>query len=121
MERDNDGQQVGQFVKARRETYLRPFSCWLEYDGDLTDTNPTSQAPMRSNGREDSIHLPDLIEIVWVKADGIVTSAGAIDLSTGQIYDNDSWYTIDGRKLPARPTDKGLYINNGKKVMINAE
>lgn len=121
MERDNDGQQVGQFVKARRETYLRPFSCWLEYDGDLTDTDPTSQAPMRSNGREDSIHLPDLIEIVWVKADGIVTSAGAIDLSTGQIYDNDSWYTIDGRKLPARPTDKGLYINNGKKVMINAE
>ncbi len=28
----------------------------------------------------------------------------------------DQWYTIDGRRLGARPTAKGIYINNGKKV-----
>lgn len=28
------------------------------------------------------------------------------------------WYTIDGRKLNAKPTAKGLYIVNGKKVII---
>ena len=31
---------------------------------------------------------------------------------------NDGWYTLDGRKLNARPTQKGIYINKGKKVVI---
>ena len=30
----------------------------------------------------------------------------------------DGWYTIDGRKLSEKPTVKGLYIYNGRKVMI---
>ena len=30
----------------------------------------------------------------------------------------DGWYTIDGRKLSKKPTVKGLYIYNGRKVMI---
>ena len=29
-----------------------------------------------------------------------------------------SWYTLDGRKLNGKPTAKGLYIYNGKKVAI---
>ena len=28
------------------------------------------------------------------------------------------WYTIDGRKLQGQPTKKGLYIVNGKKVVV---
>ena len=28
------------------------------------------------------------------------------------------WYTLDGRKLNAKPTTKGLYIHNGLKVVI---
>jgi len=31
---------------------------------------------------------------------------------------NDSWYTLDGRKLNGEPTKKGMYIVNGKKVVI---
>ena len=27
------------------------------------------------------------------------------------------WYTIDGRKLSCRPTQKGIYIHNGQKVV----
>ena len=27
------------------------------------------------------------------------------------------WYTLDGRKLEKKPTDKGIYIVNGKKVL----
>ena len=30
----------------------------------------------------------------------------------------DGWYTIDGRKLESAPTTKGLYIYNGRSVMI---
>ena len=28
------------------------------------------------------------------------------------------WYTIDGRRLSGKPTAKGVYINNGRKVVI---
>ena len=31
---------------------------------------------------------------------------------------SDGWYTIDGIKLQSAPTEKGVYINNGKKVVL---
>ena len=31
---------------------------------------------------------------------------------------NDAWYSIDGRKLNGEPTQKGVYINNGRKIVI---
>ena len=30
---------------------------------------------------------------------------------------NDSWYTIDGKKLSGEPAKKGIYLRNGKKVI----
>ena len=32
-------------------------------------------------------------------------------------YDRE-WYTLDGRKLSDQPTTHGIYIHNGKKIMI---
>ena len=32
--------------------------------------------------------------------------------------DNGDWYDLNGRKLNAKPTTKGVYIQNGKKVVI---
>ena len=29
-----------------------------------------------------------------------------------------AWYTLDGRKLDTKPTQKGMYIHNGKKVVV---
>ena len=31
---------------------------------------------------------------------------------------SDYWYTLDGRRLADKPAQSGVYINNGKKVMI---
>ena len=31
---------------------------------------------------------------------------------------NDSWYTLDGRKLQGKPTQRGIYIKDGKKMLI---
>ena len=31
---------------------------------------------------------------------------------------SDAWYTLDGRRLQNKPTQTGVYINNGKKVVI---
>ena len=29
-----------------------------------------------------------------------------------------SWYSIDGQKLCGKPTKRGVYIQNGKKVVV---
>ena len=35
-----------------------------------------------------------------------------------QNFTKDGWYTINGVKLNGIPTEKGIYINNGKKVVL---
>ncbi|MBQ6086049.1 MAG: BspA family leucine-rich repeat surface protein [Bacteroidaceae bacterium] len=37
---------------------------------------------------------------------------------TNQTNEAGAWYTIDGRKLEGKPQQRGLYINNGKKIII---
>lgn len=32
--------------------------------------------------------------------------------------DNGAWYTIDGTRLQGEPTMKGIYIKNGKKIVV---
>ena len=39
-------------------------------------------------------------------------------LQADEENDADEWYMIDGRKLQKKPTKEGLYIKNGKKVVI---
>ena len=34
------------------------------------------------------------------------------------VQSNDAWYDLSGRRLQGKPTAKGLYINNGKMVVI---
>ena len=115
---DNDGQQVGQFVKARRRTILRPFSCWLEKttDGALSGTqNAAARGLTRGIDGE-----PDVIGIIWRSATGETTGIGSFNLRTGEIIDgSDEWYSLDGRRLSGKPSTKGLYIHNGRKVVLH--
>lgn len=44
-----------------------------------------------------------------------------IDVAIGSenlISPNDSWYTVDGQRLNSKPTKKGIYIVNGRKVVV---
>ena len=47
-------------------------------------------------------------------------STTAINTVTGEQINfvNDAWYTLNGVKLQGMPTEKGVYINNGKKIVI---
>ena len=42
----------------------------------------------------------------------------AVELPTLDAVGTDIWYTIDGKRLSGMPTQKGLYICNGRKVVI---
>ena len=49
-------------------------------------------------------------------ATGII-AIGNSQLSTPNSQISD-WYTLDGRKLNGKPTAKGVYVKNGKKIVI---
>jgi hypothetical protein len=50
------------------------------------------------------------LKIVFADATGI----GAV---SGLPADNGDWYDLNGRKI-AKPTKKGVYIMNGRKVVV---
>ncbi len=43
---------------------------------------------------------------------------GIFLMEDGRSKMEDAWYSLDGRRLLEKPTQKGMYINNGRKVMI---
>lgn len=55
------------------------------------------------------------IMLVWdEETDGIEI----VQTSTVKSRHDDAWFTLDGRQLSGKPTAKGLYIVNGKKVIV---
>jgi len=48
------------------------------------------------------------------QATGISLSSLLSPLSSNE----NTWYSLDGRRLTGKPTQKGVYINNGRKVVI---
>ena len=50
--------------------------------------------------------------------DGTTTVIKGINADGEAIVDNEGWYTLNGVKLQGAPTQKGIYINNGKKVVV---
>ena len=62
---------------------------------------------------------------VYDKNGGSKVEYAGIDIDTptdinsvdSGVLTNDSWYTIDGKKLAGEPKEKGIYIRNGRKVV----
>ena len=50
--------------------------------------------------------------------DGETTGIISVHDSGFMVNGSDAWYSLDGRKLNGKPTAKGIYINNGRKVAI---
>lgn len=43
---------------------------------------------------------------------------GIEDIHVQRPIADDAWYTLDGRRLNGQPSTKGLYIHNGKKMIV---
>ena len=62
---------------------------------------------------EDSRYIP-LTSIGG--GDGDTT--GIMEIIQPAVNGTEAWYSLDGRRLNAKPTKKGVYVNNGRKVVI---
>ena len=98
---------VGDFVKIGEYVRLRPMRCYMEY-------TPTSSTRAGSLTDEE---LPETIRVILV--DDGQTDIGSLSPKTGIItFDSDAWYSLDGKRFSTQPAQKGIYVNNGKKVVI---
>ena len=91
---DKDQIRQGQFAKVGAGTFIRPFRAYLRISGIAS--------------------APQYIAVNW--GDGR-TSIVPLDKENVQ-QDADGWYTISGFRLPAKPTEKGVYIHNHKKTVV---
>ena len=53
----------------------------------------------------------------WSSFKNIVDVTGIREIKN-ETKGNDRWYSLDGRELKSQPTMKGIYIKNGKKVVV---
>jgi hypothetical protein len=106
--------EAGEFVRAKVGAKIRPTSCYLKW------VEPqTNNARALTRGAAATEELPQSITVKLVSASGDLTGIGEIDTTTGEVsFDSEAWYTLDGIRLSGKPSTKGIYINNGKKVII---
>ena len=106
--------QAGEFVRAKVGAKIRPTSCYLMWAG-----SEPSNARALTRGAAATEELPQSITVKLISANGETTAIGTLDTTTGEVsFDSEAWYTLDGVRLSGQPSTKGIYINNGKKVVI---
>ena len=104
---ESAGTKLGQFVKS--SGYANPMRAYLVYHKTLAKSAAGS---LGSN-----ILLPDELDIEVENEKGVVVEKGRLNTVTGEVRMN-GWYDLKGRKLNSKPTVKGTYYNNGKKVIV---
>ncbi len=86
-----------QLCRPTKDMTIKAFRAFFYYD---SETDPETLGTIRLNFIEP----------------GVVTDIEEMPISTRPA--DTHWYTIDGRVLPSKPSLPGIYINNGKKVII---
>ena len=111
---DDKTVEAGQFVRLTTGASAKPMRCYLSYVGV-----PNQARALTRGAAATEEELPQSITVRLVGSNGETTAIGTIDTKTGEMtFDSEAWYTLDGVRLSGKPTKKGLYINNGKKVVI---
>jgi len=107
------GISQGQFVKVGAYVRVKPLRCYLEYQ------NGSANAARRHAAASDATatELPKTLNVRLIGSDGQQTAIGTFDTQTGEVT-LGNWYTLDGTPLSGKPSAKGIYINNGKKIVI---
>ena len=86
-----------EFVKVRGKGTLAANKAFLFVEGN----NTPASIPFRRS------------------IDGGEGTTGVDLIDNGKlIIDNDGWYDLNGRRLQGKPSQKGVYIKNGKKIVI---
>lgn len=97
-------------------TMLRDNPVSISSDVFPNRANATLYVPVGSKtAYEAADYWKEFKEIVEIETTGIQTVENA---QTAEGLETGNWFTLDGRLLNGKPTQKGIYIVNGYKVVI---
>ena len=105
---------------------------WLSYNGAAKNSTETYNDNKWKNCKKNPHTLAPMEAYLILNSEALsarvfvedfengVTSIKSLssDEINGVNVKAEGWYTIDGMKLNAAPTQKGVYINNGKKIVV---
>lgn len=100
-------------VKGGQNSYVLPFRAYLDAAGGGASTRG-GNAPVASG-------LPDVMNVRLIdfgEETGIKRIANPASDPSPSGAGSKGWYSIDGRRLSVKPSAKGIYIHDGKKVVI---
>lgn len=114
---------TGEFLRAKVNTKMARNRAYLSLPKDLfhwQDENTSSTQEATGTIPANSTNNAKISLIIDADFDlgfnnGIATEI--INSIEEDMYKNDSYYTLQGVKV-AKPTTKGVYIHNGKKILI---
>lgn len=101
------------FIKNGKSTRDKAY---LKLSNDVfhwTNEGPTASGSGLNNSSSARVAL----NFVEDDEEGETTSIKLVDTEKVKIAD-DSYYTLQGAKLNGRPTQRGIYIHNGRKVIV---
>lgn len=107
-----DSVNPGDFVKATNGASVPPYRCYLTYNGT------SLRAQMRSVKALSEPQIPSNIKVKLLDNDVTVTAVGWIDTDSGDVT-IDRWYDMNGHELDGAPMGNGMFIHNGKAVLID--
>ena len=94
---DDDSDFKGIGATSENTWTIVPFDCYVDLTGN--------------------VEAAAYVVFEFEEADGTTTTIKSIEANNSKV-NAEGWYTINGVKLNAAPTEKGIYINNGKKVVL---
>lgn len=69
-----------------------------------------------NNGDDDDASGANAFDFSIDFGDGVID--GVTFAKNGTIMQSGKWFTIDGRQLAGKPTAKGVYLHNGKTIVV---
>lgn len=115
--------KAGDVYTSRMETFPAGSATELKFDVPLSNTigyaytvaayAPTVKGSSYTGYYVDNIYSSSSNEIIVSYSEP--TGIGVI---TGEKSGDNVWYTLSGMRLNGEPTIKGIYIYNGKKVLV---
>jgi hypothetical protein len=84
---------------------INPFRAYLQLNGA---TAQTRSIVLNIGGETTAIEVGGVKEVLGEPS----------DQGRAKEVRDDSWYDMSGRRLDGKPTAKGFYINNGKKIVV---
>jgi hypothetical protein len=109
---EREGAKVGQFVKLSKGANAPALRAYLMYHQN-TALAKSAGASLGSASWDVSYE----IDVVIVDENDNVVETGKLNTLTGEVR-MDRWFDLNGRKLNAKPTTRGTYYYNGKRVVV---